>query len=124
MPQRPDLVAKAIKPDYALSSHVAPLGLLFYTGSNLPEKYRGGAFISEHGSWDRTPLNGYRVSFVAFRDGKPVGKPEPFVTGFLTDDQKEVRGLPVGLAMDKQGGVLIADDAGNTVWRVTAAGTP
>jgi len=121
MPQRPDLVKKAIKPDYALSSHVAPLGLLFYTGSNLPEKYRGGALISEHGSWDRSPLNGYRVSFVAFRNGQPVGKPEPFVTGFLSDDQKEVRGLPVGLAMDKQGGVLIADDAGNTVWRVSAA---
>lgn len=121
MPQRPDLVKKAIKPDYALSSHVAPLGLMFYTGTSLPEKYHGGAFISEHGSWDRTPLNGYRVSFVAFRNGRPVGKPEPVVTGFLSDDHKEVRGLPVGLAMDKQGGVLIADDAGNTVWRVSAA---
>lgn len=121
MPQRPDLVKKAIKPDYALSSHVAPLGLMFYTGTTLPEKYHGGAFISEHGSWDRTPLNGYRVSFVAFQNGRPVGKPEPVVTGFLTDDHKEVRGLPVGLAMDKQGGVLIADDAGNTVWRVSAA---
>lgn len=121
MPQRPDLVKKAIKPDYALSSHVAPLGLMFYTGTSLPEKYHGGAFISEHGSWDRTPLNGYRVSFVAFQNGRPVGKPEPVVTGFLSDDHKEVRGLPVGLAMDKQGGVLIADDAGNTVWRVSAA---
>ena len=121
MPQRPDLVKKAIKPDYALSSHVAPLGLLFYTGASLPEKYHGGALISEHGSWDRSPLNGYRVSFVAFQDGRPVGKPEPFVTGFLSDDHKEVRGLPVGLAMDRQGGVLIADDAGNTVWRVSAA---
>ncbi|MGD8107902.1 PQQ-dependent sugar dehydrogenase [Pantoea sp. FN0302] len=121
MPQRPDLVKKAIKPDYALSSHVAPLGLIFYTGTTLPEKYHGGAFISEHGSWDRTPLNGYRVSFVAFQNGRPVGKPEPVVTGFLTDDHKEVRGLPVGLAMDKQGGVLIADDAGDTVWRVSAA---
>lgn len=121
VPPRPDLVEKAIKPDYALSSHVAPLGLLFYTGTSLPEKYHGGAFISEHGSWNRSPLNGYRVTFVAFRDGKPVGKPEPVVTGFLTDDEKEVRGLPVGLAMDRQGGVLIADDAGNTVWRVSAA---
>lgn len=121
MPQRPDLVKKAIKPDYALSSHVAPLGLLFYTGTSLPEKYRGGAFISEHGSWDRSPLNGYRVSFVAFQNGRPVGKPEPVVTGFLSDDHQEVRGLPVGLAMDQQGGVLIADDAGDTVWRVTAA---
>lgn len=121
MPQRPDLVQKAIKPDYALSSHVAPLGLMFYTGTSLPEKYHGGAFISEHGSWDRTPLNGYRVSFVAFQNGRPVGKPEPVVTGFLSDDHKEVRGLPVGLAMDKLGGVLIADDAGDTVWRVSAA---
>jgi len=120
-PQRPDLVEKAIKPDYALSSHVAPLGLLFYTGSNLPAEYRGGAFISEHGSWNRKPLNGYQVVYVAFQNGKPVGQPKPVVTGFLTDDQKEVRGLPVGLAMDKQGGLLIADDAGNTVWRVTAA---
>ncbi|MBS0970961.1 L-sorbosone dehydrogenase [Chimaeribacter arupi] len=123
-PQRPDLVEKAIKPDYALSSHVAPLGLLFYTGTNLPAEYRGGAFVSEHGSWNRKPLNGYRVSWVAFRDGKPVGEPKPVVTGFLTDDQKEVRGLPVGLAQDQQGGLLIADDAGNIVWRVSAAGTP
>lgn len=119
-PPRPDLVEKAIKPDYALSSHVAPLGLLFYTGDNMPQ-YRDGAFVSEHGSWNRKPLNGYQVTWVKFENGKPVGLPQPFVTGFLTDDQKQVRGLPVGLAMDKQGGVLIADDAGNTVWRVSAA---
>ncbi|MGB9097760.1 PQQ-dependent sugar dehydrogenase [Erwinia sp.] len=122
-PQRPDLVAKAIKPDYALSSHVAPLGLWFYEGNNLAD-YRGGAFISEHGSWNRKPLNGYQVVWVAFKDGKPVGQPKPVVTGFLTDDQKEVRGLPVGLTMDRQGGLLIADDAGNVVWRVTAAVNP
>ena len=114
---------KAIKPDYALSSHVAPLGLWFYGGDNMPQ-YRGGAFISEHGSWNRKPLNGYQVTWVAFKDGKPVGQPKPVVTGFLTDDQKEVRGLPVGLTMDKQGGLLIADDGGNVVWRVSAAGTP
>ena len=119
-PPRPDLVEKAIKPDYALSSHVAPLGLLFYTGDNMPQ-YRDGAFVSEHGSWNRKPLNGYQVTWVKFENGKPVGLPQPFVTGFLTDDQKQVRGLPVGLAMDKKGGVLIADDAGNTVWRVSAA---
>lgn len=123
-PQRPDLIEKAIKPDYALSSHVAPLGLWFYNGTNLPEKYRGGAFVSEHGSWNRKPLNGYQVVWVAFRDGVPQGQPEPVVTGFLTDDQKSVRGLPVGLTMDKQGGLLIADDAGNIVWRVTSATTP
>jgi len=120
-PPRPDLVEKAIKPDYALSSHVAPLGLLFYTGNNLPAEYRGGAFISEHGSWNRRPLNGYRVDWVAFKEGKPVGQPKPVVTGFLTDDEKHVRGLPVGLAQDQQGGLIIADDAGNSVWRVSAA---
>ena len=120
-PPRPDLVEKAIKPDYALSSHVAPLGLLFYTGNNLPAEYRGGAFISEHGSWNRKPLNGYRVDWVEFKDGMPVGQPKPVVTGFLTDDEKQVRGLPVGLAQDQQGGLIIADDAGNSVWRVTAA---
>lgn len=118
-PQRPDLVEKAIKPDYALSSHVAPLGLLFYQADNMPQ-YRGGALVSEHGSWNRTPLNGYQVVWVKFENGKPVGLPQPVVTGFLTDDQKQVRGLPVGLAADSQGGLLIADDAGNTVWRVSA----
>jgi glucose/arabinose dehydrogenase len=119
-PPRPDLVEKAIKPDYAISSHVAPLGLLFYTGENMPQ-YRDGAFVSEHGSWNRKPLNGYQVMWVKFENGKPVGLPQPVVTGFLTDDEKQVRGLPVGLAMDKQGGVLIADDAGNVVWRVSQA---
>lgn len=118
-PARPDMVEKAIKPDYALSSHVAPLGLWFYTGTNLPEKYRGGAFVSEHGSWNRKPLNGYRVAWVKFENGKPVGEPKTVVSGFLTEDQKQVRGLPVGLAQDQQGGLLIADDASNTVWRVT-----
>ncbi len=119
-PQRPDLVEKAIKPDYAISSHVAPLGLLFYTGDNMPQ-YRGGAFVSEHGSWNRKPLNGYQVMWVKFENGQPVGLPQPVVTGFLTDDQKQVRGLPVGLGMDAQGGLIIADDAGNAVWRVSAA---
>ncbi|MFK3707734.1 glucose/arabinose dehydrogenase [Raoultella sp. BIGb0138] len=118
-PPRPDMVAKAIKPDYALSSHVAPLGLLFYTGAMLPQKYQGGAFISEHGSWDRSPLNGYQVSFVAFKDGKPVGKPETVVSGFVSDDEKELYGAPVGLAQDNEGALIIADDVGNAVWRVT-----
>ncbi|CAI0781095.1 PQQ-dependent sugar dehydrogenase [Serratia entomophila] len=119
-PPRPDLVAKAIKPDYAISSHVAPLGLLFYTGDNLPVGYHGGAFISEHGSWDRSPLSGYRVSYVAFEQGKPVGKPKPVVTGFVSDDEKELYGAPVGLAIDKSGALLVADDVGNTVWRISA----
>ncbi|WP_085396389.1 sorbosone dehydrogenase family protein [Raoultella sp. YJ] len=119
-PPRPDMVAKAIKPDYALSSHVAPLGLWFYTGTLLPQKYQGGAFISEHGSWDRSPLNGYQVSFVAFKDGKPTGKPESVVSGFVSDDEKELYGAPVGLAQDNEGALIIADDVGNAVWRVTA----
>ncbi|MEF3110800.1 sorbosone dehydrogenase family protein [Raoultella sp. WB_B2P2-3] len=119
-PTRPDKVAKAIKPDYALSSHVAPLGMLFYTGQMLPQKYQGGAFISEHGSWDCSPLNGYKVSFVAFKDSKPVGKPESVVSGFVSRDEKELYGAPVGLAQDNQGALIIADDVGNTVWRVTA----
>lgn len=119
MPQRPDLVAKAIPPDYALSSHVAPLGLAFYTATNLPEKYRGGAFIGEHGSWDRPKLNGYKVAFVPFSGGHPSGKAEDFVTGFL-DDKDNARGRPVGLAVDKTGALLVADDVGNTVWRVSA----
>lgn len=119
-PPRPDKVARAIKPDYALSSHVAPLGMQFYTGQMLPQKYRGGVFISEHGSWDRSPLNGYKVSFVAFKAGQPVGKPESVVSGFVSRDEKELYGAPVGLAQDNQGALIIADDVGNSVWRVTA----
>ncbi|WP_249781021.1 sorbosone dehydrogenase family protein [Bradyrhizobium sp. dw_78] len=120
-PQRPDLVAKAIPPDYALSSHVAPLGLAFYTGSNLPEAYRGGAFVGEHGSWNRDPLNGYKVVFVPFSGGQPNGMAQDVVTGFLDNDNQS-RGRPVGLAVDKSGALLIADDVGNTVWRVTSEG--
>ena len=120
-PQRPDLVEKAIAPDYALSSHVAPLGLVFYTADSLPQKYRGGAFVGEHGSWDRPTFNGYKVVFVPFSGGRPNGKAEDVVTDFLDADGK-ARGRPVGLAVDKTGALLIADDVGNTVWRVTSAG--
>jgi glucose/arabinose dehydrogenase len=119
-PQRPDLVARAIPPDYALSSHVAPLGLVFYEGANLPARYRGGAFVGEHGSWNRTVLNGYKVIFVPFADGRPAGLPEDVVTGFLVDGD-HARGRPVGLAVDGHGALLIADDTGNTIWRVSAA---
>ena len=119
-PQRPDLVARAIMPDYALSSHVAPLGIAMYTGNNLPATYRGGAFVGEHGSWDRTPLNGYKVVFVPFSGGKPSGIAQDVVTGFL-DANNHTRGRPVGLAVDRNGALLIADDVGNTVWRVSAA---
>ena len=118
-PQRPDLVARAIMPDYALSSHVAPLGLVFYGGTSLPAHYRGGAFVGDHGSWDRTVLNGYKVIYVPFENGRPAGTPEDVVTGFLTKGDK-ARGRPVALAVDGQGALLIADDTGNTVWRVSA----
>jgi glucose/arabinose dehydrogenase len=118
-PQRPDLVAKAIVPDYALSSHVAPLGVAMYTGADLPANYRGGAFVSEHGSWDRTPLNGYKVVFVPFSGGRPSGPAQDVVTGFL-DENNHARGRPVGLAVDRTGGLLIADDVGDTVWRVSS----
>jgi glucose/arabinose dehydrogenase len=120
MPQRPDLVRSAIKPDYALGSHVAPLGLLISGDNALPAKYHGGAFISEHGSWDRSPLSGYEVVFVAFKQGRPVGVPEPVVTGFYSDDESQLYGAPVGLVQDKAGALLIADDVGDAVWRVTA----
>jgi glucose/arabinose dehydrogenase len=120
-PERPDLVQKAIVPDYALSSHVAPLGLAFYTGTSLPQQYHGGAFIGEHGSWDRQRFNGYKVVYVPFSGGKPSGKAQDVVTGFL-DADGAARGRPVGVAVDKTGALLIADDVGNTVWRVTSAG--
>jgi len=119
--ERPDLVAKALKPDYAMGSHVAVLGLWFSANNALPEKYHGGAFVSEHGSWDRSPLSGYAVVYVPFKDGKPVGPPETIVSGFYSDDESQLFGAPVGLAQDKDGALLIADDVGNAVWRVTAA---
>jgi glucose/arabinose dehydrogenase len=119
MPQRPDLVAKAIVPDYALSSHVAPLGVAMYSGTELPANYRSGAFVGEHGSWDRSPFNGYKVVFVPFSGGRPSGPAQDVVTGFL-DANDQARGRPVGLAVDRSGGLLIADDLGNTVWRVSS----
>jgi glucose/arabinose dehydrogenase len=119
-PQRPDLVKAAIKPDYALSSHVAPLGLAFYTGGSFPAQFKGGAFIGEHGSWNRPERNGYKVVFIKFENGKPVGQPMDFVTDFLKGPN--ARGRPVGVAIDKTGALIVADDVGNTVWRVTARG--
>lgn len=118
MPQRPDLVATAIQPDYALSSHVAPLGVTFASGSSLPA-FKSGAFVGEHGSWDREPLNGYKVVYVPFADGKPSGTPQDVVTGFLTADNHAL-GRPVGVALDKTGALLVADDLGDVVWRVSA----
>ncbi|NII53008.1 sorbosone dehydrogenase family protein [Luteibacter sp. SG786] len=120
-PQRPDMVQKAISPDYALGSHVAALGFLLSQRNALPAQYQNGAFVSEHGSWDRSPLSGYAVVFVPFQNGRPVGKPETLVSGFYSKDEKELYGAPVGVVFDKEGALLIADDVGNTVWRVSAA---
>jgi glucose/arabinose dehydrogenase len=121
-PQRPDLVARAIKPDYGLSSHVATLGVTFSQGEALSPQFANGAFVGEHGSWDRDPVNGYQVIFVPFVNGKPRGAPIPIVTNFLTPDHKKVRGRPVGVALDRAGALIVADDAGNVVWRVSASG--
>ncbi|TXI83336.1 MAG: sorbosone dehydrogenase family protein [Cupriavidus sp.] len=120
-PQRPDLVAKAIAPDYALGAHVAALGLTFYQGTLLPSHYFGGAFIGQHGSWNRKPRSGYNVVFVPFRNGKPSGKMEEVLSGFLSADG-DAQGRPVGVAIDQTGALLVADDVGNTVWRVAPPG--
>ena len=119
--QRPDLVAKAIKPDFALGSHVAPLGLAFYQGKSFPERYHGGAFIGMHGSWNRSDLVGYKVAFVPFQNGKPSGVIEDFLTGFIANPKiSQVYGRPVGVAIWTDGSLLVADDAAGKVWRVSA----
>lgn len=115
-----DLVAKAIVPDVPLGAHTASLGLAFYTGEAFPDKYQNGAFVGQHGSWNRSALSGYKVVFVPFSGGKPSGEPEDFLTGFIADNDKgEVYGRPVGVAVAKDGSLLVADDASNTIWRVT-----
>jgi glucose/arabinose dehydrogenase len=119
-PPRPDLVAKAIAPDYALGGHTASLGLTFYDGQLFPPAYRGGAFVGQHGSWNRDPPSGYKVIFVPFANGAPAGPPQDFLTGFLDDGV--AHGRPVGVAVDRAGALLVADDVGNVVWRVTPAG--
>jgi glucose/arabinose dehydrogenase len=121
-PQRPDLVAKAIAPDYALGAHTASLGLTFNTGHLFPPDMAGGAFVGQHGSWNRKPRAGYKVIFVPFANGKPSGRPQDVLTGFL-NDSGEAQGRPVGVKIDKQGALLVADDVGNAVWRVTPAAT-
>ena len=119
--QRPDLVAKAIVPDVPLGSHTASLGLLFYDKKSFPAKYQGGAFVSQHGSWNRSVLSGYKVIFVPFKNGKPSGPPEDFLTGFIANLEKsEVHGRPVGLATLPDGSLLVSDDVSNIIWRVTA----
>jgi glucose/arabinose dehydrogenase len=120
-PARPDRVAQARVPDYALGSHTASLGLAFYGGGLLPARYREGAFVGQHGSWNRKPLSGYKVIFVPFVDGHPSGLPEDVLTGFV-DEKGNARGRPVGVAVDRAGALLVADDVGNVVWRITPAG--
>ena len=119
-PPRPELVARAVVPDYALGNHVAPLGLAFYEGTLLPPRYAGGAFVGQHGSWNRTPLNGYNVVFIPFQNGKPNGTPFEVLTGFVSKDGNAY-GRPVGVAVDQRGALLVADDVGNVIWRVTPA---
>jgi len=117
-PQRPDLVAKAVAPDYALGNHTASLGLVFATGEKWPESYRNGAFIGQHGSWNRRPFSGYKVVFVPFAGGQPSGQPLDVLAGFLSD-KGEALGRPVGVAIDRSGSLLVADGVGNYIWRVT-----
>jgi glucose/arabinose dehydrogenase len=117
-PPRPDLVASAIPPDYALGPHTASLGLAWSAGTTLPARFRHGMFVGQHGSWNRSPRSGYKVIFVPFTGGTPSGQPIDVLTGFL-NDRGESMGRPVGVAIDKQGALLVADDVGNTIWRVT-----
>ncbi|MFD2367034.1 PQQ-dependent sugar dehydrogenase [Pseudoduganella sp. GCM10020061] len=119
-PQRPDLVARAIVPDYALGSHTASLGLAFYDGKLMPQ-FANGALVGQHGSWNRDPRSGYKLIFVPFANGMPSGPPQDLLTGFLSPDG-EAYGRPVGVAVDKQGAILLADDVGNIIWRLTPAG--
>ena len=113
------LVAKAIQPDYALGAHTASLGLASSLGTTLPVEFANGMFVGQHGSWNRKPFSGYKVIFVPFVDGKPVGVPVDVLTGFVSKEGNAY-GRPVGLALDKTGALLVADDVGNTIWRVTA----
>jgi len=119
--KNPDLVKKAIAPDVPVGSHTASLGLAFYKGNKYPAKYQGGAFVGQHGSWNRSAISGYKVIFVPFKDGKPTGKPEDFLTGFIADtDKAEVYGRPVGVTLAADGALLVADDVSGVVWRIAS----
>ncbi len=118
--QRPDLVAKAIVPDVLVGPHTAPLECTFYTGKQFPQKYDDGAFVALHGSWNRSILSGYKVVFIPFRDGKPSGDPETFLSGFVPNPSSNVvNGRPVGVAVAKDGSLFVSDDGGNVIWRVS-----
>ncbi|MEO8712941.1 MAG: PQQ-dependent sugar dehydrogenase, partial [Parafilimonas sp.] len=118
--ERPDLINKAIVPDLALGAHIASLGLTFYTKKSFPSKYHNGAFVTQHGSWNRSKLAGYKVVFIPFENGKPSGAPEDFLTGFIANASKsKVYGRPVCVAVLYDGSMLVTDDASNTIWRVS-----
>lgn len=122
-PQKPELVAHAVVPDYALGAHTASLGLDFYTNDLFPPRYRNGAFVGQHGSWNRTELSGYKVIFVPFENGRPAGPPEDVLTGFVSDEG-QARGRPVGVITASDGALLVADDVGNVIWRVAPEALP
>jgi glucose/arabinose dehydrogenase len=118
--ERPDLVAKAVVPDFAVGAHTASIGLTFYRGASFPVRYRNGAFVAQHGSWNRAKFSGYKVLFIPFRDGKPSGPAEDFLTGFIANESSsQVYGRPTGVAQLKDGSLLVSDDAGQAVWRVS-----
>src|SRR5260370_636716 len=120
-PQKPELVARAIIPDVLLGAHVAPLQVAFYTGKPFPESYRGGAFVAEHGSWNRASRSGYQIAFVAFKNGKPSADPVPFMTGLVPDPSKsDVNGRPVGVAVAPDGSLLVSDDGAGVIYRISA----
>jgi glucose/arabinose dehydrogenase len=119
-PAQPDKVASALRPDYALGAHTASLGLTFGEGDSFPAQYRGGVFIGQHGSWNRAPRSGYKVIFVPFANGVPSGMPQDILTGFLNENEQAM-GRPVGVQFDATGALLVADDVGNVIWRVSAA---
>jgi glucose/arabinose dehydrogenase len=119
-PPRPDLVARAVRPDYALGPHTGSLGLAYATATSLPHPLSQGMFVGQHGSWNRKPLSGYKVIFVPFSSGQPSGDPIDVLSGFVTEDG-DAMGRPVGVAIDRHGALLVADDVGNVVWRVTGA---
>ncbi len=120
-PQRPELVAQSITPDYALGGHTSAIGLTWYGGDALPQRFRNGMFVGLHGSWNRSDLSGYRVIFVPFRDGRPAGDPIDVLTGFLKEGESVAYGRPVGVTVTREGSLLVADDAGNAIWHVTAS---
>lgn len=123
-PRKPEMVEKAIKPDYALGPHTASLGLTYSSENSLPDALQTGMFVGQHGSWNRDPRSGYKVIFVPFENGKPTGLPVDVLSGFIDEERDEANGRPVGVVLDNGGALLVADDVGNVIWRVSAEATP